>query len=249
MRWNEPFESSGNQLPKVLHDKWALQNGRMPPDYTTTATTTTTTNTQSNNTQSTVNNKNTDTFTSLELETHLASVSRALVDIQKQVQGGEETYYDEAPTNNIFRGWDSNFIDAREPNNANNMAVPRRLPMDFRWFSGSITSATIKPTGLATRVTPENVAAKIQGSRERLARENKAKEQGKAAESIQDKMDEDGKVDDSALNSKESTEVTLATKSAENTPVKGKQGSESTEKRPRDSKTDSSSKKAKRKRK
>ena len=55
-------------------------------------------------------------FTVSELEERLHRTSRALVDITKQIQRGEETYYEESQVLsagcNIFRGWDL-LIDAR----------------------------------------------------------------------------------------------------------------------------------------
>lgn len=85
----------------------------------------------------------------------LRRTSQALMEIQKQIQRGEETYYEETQAyynSSLFRGFDT-IIDARAINlnshsngmpgggNSNNsQSGPRRMPADFRWFSSSFTS-------------------------------------------------------------------------------------------------------------
>lgn len=80
------------------------------------------------------------------IEQALQQSWRALGMIQEQILRGEETYYDETQTlaagANIFRGWDA-YPDSRLTlDNSNHIydntgLASRRMPADFRWFSGS----------------------------------------------------------------------------------------------------------------
>ena len=79
-------------------------------------------------------------WTTDELEEELKKVSKAVVDIQKQIQRGEETYYEESQTygggHNLFQSWEG-YIDSREMGGGNGgIGNSRRpLPSEYRWFS------------------------------------------------------------------------------------------------------------------
>jgi hypothetical protein len=100
-----------------------------------------------------------------ELEDDLWKTSQALLEIQRQIVRGEEVYYEETQAygSNLFRGWET-FIDSRDvggtSNNTNTTTVqsggPRRVPNDFRWFSGSavsLASRHLKPEPMGSRVS------------------------------------------------------------------------------------------------
>lgn len=83
-----------------------------------------------------------------QLDLQLQETVAALGRVQQQIVVGEECYVEEAgPQNNLFKGWDSGFIDApvlggSQPISSSQSAGPtsRRLAADHRWFSGSYYS-------------------------------------------------------------------------------------------------------------
>ena len=92
-------------------------------------------------------------FTVAELESKLKLTSQAIVNLQRQIVRGEETYYEEtqqAHGSNLFRGFDS-YIDSRAPSSTvghtlgdrpshHSTSAPRRMPGDYRWFSSSCSN-------------------------------------------------------------------------------------------------------------
>jgi hypothetical protein len=87
-------------------------------------------------------------FTSGELEDLSLKITTAMIDIQKQIYRGEETYYEDTYAHgSLFRGWDA-FVDSKESmitpggSSAAQPATTRRVPSDMRWFSGSCRSVT-----------------------------------------------------------------------------------------------------------
>jgi hypothetical protein len=80
------------------------------------------------------------------LEDLLVKTTVAMVDIQKQVYRGEETYYEDTHAHgNIFRGWDA-YVDSKDLGAIHGTSAPpqtsRRVPGDSRWFSGSCRSVS-----------------------------------------------------------------------------------------------------------
>lgn len=98
-------------------------------------------------------------FTSEELQNQLWRASVAMIDIQKQLYRGEESYHEETHSwGNLFRGFDD-AIGAMQPEQASGGGFTgRRLHADSRWFSGSCPSVgrTKKPTPpiMATKAAP-----------------------------------------------------------------------------------------------
>lgn len=87
-------------------------------------------------------------FTAQEIENRMQQISKVvLVDIQKQIQKGEEAYYEDTNGHgNLFRGWDA-FVDSKDSGVASASSVPqgtKRIPTDCRWFSAS-SRGTLKP--------------------------------------------------------------------------------------------------------
>ena len=82
------------------------------------------------------------TFTAPQLEDLIWKTSQTIVDLQKQIQRGEETYYEETQTHgsSLYRGFET-FIDARDvgsgPSSSSSSSSGRRMPGDYRWFSSS----------------------------------------------------------------------------------------------------------------
>jgi hypothetical protein len=90
-------------------------------------------------------------FTADEIEERMERIYKvALVDIQKQIHRGEETYYEDTYAHgNLFRGWDA-FVDSKDV--AGSASAP---PADSRWFSASCRSVsrTVRPTQPLVRTT------------------------------------------------------------------------------------------------
>ena len=81
-------------------------------------------------------------FTASQLEDMVWKTSQAIVELQKQIQRGEETYYEEtqAHGSSLFRGFET-FIDARDVGTASApQASSRRMSGDYRWFSSSCSN-------------------------------------------------------------------------------------------------------------
>jgi Histone acetyltransferase subunit NuA4 len=85
-------------------------------------------------------------FTAKEIEERMQKISKqVLIDIQKQILRGEESYYEETNAHgNLFRGWDA-YVDSRDAvGSAGLSSVPqggsRRIPADNRWFASSCKS-------------------------------------------------------------------------------------------------------------
>lgn len=71
-----------------------------------------------------------------DIEGTLAETCQALQEIQRQIQKGEETYFEETTSHaNIFKGWDA-FLDVRLEAPAAVTQV-RRMPADYKWMSSS----------------------------------------------------------------------------------------------------------------
>jgi hypothetical protein len=84
------------------------------------------------------------TFTTQELEDLIWKSSQTIVEVQKQIQRGEETYYEETQTHgsSVFKGFET-FIDARDVGTSSGgptSASARRMPGDYRWFSSSCSN-------------------------------------------------------------------------------------------------------------
>ena len=115
-------------------------------------------------------------FTADELEEELKLTSQAIVSLEKQIQCGEETYFDETYSHgNIFQQWDG-FIDAREiggsisaADNSSNAAsasagsigsgAQKRMPADHRWMSNSCACWNTRHLR-----APQNFFAPVSGS-------------------------------------------------------------------------------------
>lgn len=83
-----------------------------------------------------------DAFTSPQLEDLIWKTSQTIVDLQKQIQRGEETYYEETQTHgsSLFRGFET-YIDARDVGTSSApSSTSRRMPGDYRWFSSSCSN-------------------------------------------------------------------------------------------------------------
>ena len=99
-------------------------------------------------------------FTTQDIEERIRKTTLAMVEIQKQIFRGEEIYYEDTYSHgNLHRGWDA-FVDAKDVGPASN-PQPKRVPGDFRWFSGSCRSVSrnAKPTPL-TRSLPSSNAGR-----------------------------------------------------------------------------------------
>ena len=82
------------------------------------------------------------TFTAPQLEDLIWKTSQTIVELQKQIQRGEETYYEETQSHgsSLFRGFET-FIDARDVGTSNGPTnSSRRMPGDYRWFSSSCSN-------------------------------------------------------------------------------------------------------------
>ena len=88
-----------------------------------------------------------------ELESLALQITASMIDIQKQIHRGEESYYEDTYAHgSLFRGWDA-FVDAKdvpggESSGSGGMSQPsysyssRRVPSDLRWFSNSCRSVS-----------------------------------------------------------------------------------------------------------
>lgn len=93
-----------------------------------------------------------------ELEERIWRAKSAMEDIQKQLQRGEESYHEETSGHgNLYRGWDA-FIDAKDVGSGTSTPQSvgmssRRIPVDYRWFSGSCGSIgrLARPAPLLTK--------------------------------------------------------------------------------------------------
>ncbi|CAB9526232.1 expressed unknown protein [Seminavis robusta] len=90
-----------------------------------------------------------DALTATDLESRLWRASVALVEIQKQIHRGEETYYEDTfGHGNLFKGWEG-FLDAKDVGTASSSKPPR----DSRWFSSSSSiSRTARPPSINTQL-------------------------------------------------------------------------------------------------
>jgi hypothetical protein len=97
-------------------------------------------------------------FAAEDLEERIRRAKSAMEDIQKQLQRGEESYYEETSGHgNLYRGWDA-FIDAKDVGSGTSAPQSvgmssRRMPPDCRWFSGSCGSIgrLTRPAPLSTK--------------------------------------------------------------------------------------------------
>lgn len=143
--------SSGILLPLLLRRKWMMEKTASTPSLEMKPD-----SGFSTNEASIVSNR---VFTSSNLEERITKTAAAMVDIQKQVHRGEESYYDDTYSHgNLFRGWDA-FVDAKDVGTSGNSALQptgRRIPGDFRWFSGSCRSLsrTTRPLFLTQNKLP-----------------------------------------------------------------------------------------------
>lgn len=100
-------------------------------------------------------------FSSEDLEKRIWKATVAMVELQKQVHRGEETYYDETFNHgNIFKGWEG-FLDAKDVGNSDGIGG-RRVPADFRWFSSSCRSVNRSPRPSPLTVTSQSTEVDAQ---------------------------------------------------------------------------------------
>lgn len=154
MTEEETYRPSGVVLPRVLREKLRQEKGDISKDEDLLAV------------RSLPEEDRMRIMTARQIEEELWNTSRALVEVQKQIQRGEEAYYEETQVShgsNLFRGWEG-FIDARDVGNTNNAShhLPvgvggnsRRMPGDFRWFSSTCNNISrhMKPFSMGTKVT------------------------------------------------------------------------------------------------
>lgn len=78
---------------------------------------------------------------SQDLDNMIQETMNALQLVHHQIMAGEECYVEEASTHNIFKGWDSGFIDAPSASALNSQpSSSTRLTSDHRWFSNSCSN-------------------------------------------------------------------------------------------------------------
>ena len=124
---------SGVELPLILQKKLKSQkqaSGEEIKDRTT---------------ENELDDENADTvFTAEELEERVLKARAAISDIQKQLLIGEESYHEETNAHgNLFRGGWELFIDVKDSAPSGH----KRMPADYRWFSGSCLSTFEKNQG------------------------------------------------------------------------------------------------------
>ena len=161
---------SGVQLPLFLRERRRIERGS----------------------EATVSRRTgTDVFTAEQLEEELWKTAKALTETQKQIARGEESYYDDCPQNNIYKGWDAPaIIDHPAPSLG---AQARRMPTDCRWFSGSCTRIDrfLQPMPLENRLQSIVPGSKPQSDvpRKRLAEATteKPRKQAKTTDSRRSK--------------------------------------------------------------
>jgi len=153
MDWNDEktYRPSGVVLPRVLREKLRQERVDIQKNEALLASA-----------RSLPEEDRMRIMTARQIEEELWNTSGAIVEVQKQIQRGEESYYEEtqvAHGSNLFRGWEG-FIDARDVGNANASHLPvggnsRRMPGDFRWFSSTCNNISrhMKPFSMGTRIT------------------------------------------------------------------------------------------------
>ena len=96
-------------------------------------------------------------FSADAIEDRAKRTALAMIEIQKQVYSGEETYYDDTNSHgNLFRGWDAfAFVDAKDIGSSSSAPQPtnRRVPADSRWFSSSCGS--VQRSGKTSLLSPK----------------------------------------------------------------------------------------------
>jgi Histone acetyltransferase subunit NuA4 len=163
--WSLPATGSGSVLPLLLRKKWSEQqnlemSALAPATHLAPQTASDDIALQPYPASGSAEAAETNNriFKAQELEDCIWKTTVAMVDIQRQIHRGEETYYEETYAHgNLFRGWDA-FVDAKDVGLGGNgsSSVPpggganRRVPADARWFSGSCRSVSrnSRPTPL-----------------------------------------------------------------------------------------------------
>ena len=136
----DPNTMSGLALPAVFNEKVQEANARNSVGGTSSSL-------LPSVALSSTSSSNPRIFTVQELEAKLRVTSQAIVNLQKQIVRGEETYYEEtqqAHGSNLFRGFDT-YIDSRATDSSGERSnhsgsAPRRMPGDYRWFSSSFSN-------------------------------------------------------------------------------------------------------------
>jgi len=159
-------------------------------------------------------------FTADELEEELKLTSQAIVSLEKQIQCGEETYFDETYNHgNIFQQWDG-FIDAREvggsssaADNSSNTATAsagsigsgaqKRMPADHRWMSNSCACWTTRHLH-----APQNFFAPVYGSINASKVSNIQSAAKKRTDDDLENTDIDNKKPNDSVTTPESKEIT-----------------------------------------
>lgn len=154
---------SGVALPFLLREKWKTQakedNGETFVSVSSHVASVET----SSGIMDTAPSVSVQALSSRELESRISSIGKfAIADLHKQIQRGEEAYYDDTYGHgNLFRGWES-FVDSKDIGGGgapSQQLGSRRIPADCRWFSGSFSnlSRTGRNISIAERGNPRNL--------------------------------------------------------------------------------------------
>lgn len=152
---------SGTCLPLFLRQKWKEQNEE---GSSTAGCPLSITEQYPQITRAEKNRSMSRIFSSKEIEDRIQRISKhSLVDIQRMIHRGEETYFEDTNGHgNLFRGWDT-FVDSRDVlGSAGASLAPqgggsRRMPADNRWFASSCTSfskSNRPPSSLSSGLPP-----------------------------------------------------------------------------------------------
>ncbi|KAL7581376.1 hypothetical protein ACA910_021968 [Epithemia clementina (nom. ined.)] len=159
-------------------------------------------------------------FTVAELEAKLRATSQAIVNLQKQIVRGEETYFEEtqqAHGSNLFRGFDT-YIDSRAPSagdsSNHSTSAPRRMPGDYRWFSSSCSNISkyIKTTTAGTSSASSSAESNMHMELVYLTAEQiEAHEKAKAKQQEEEDKEQQASAADAAAASRENRSLDEAT--------------------------------------
>lgn len=129
---------SGVELPLILQKKLKSQKQASGEES------------KNQTTENGRNDENADAvFTAEELEERVLNARTAISDIQKQLLIGEESYHEETNAHgNLFRGGWELFIDVKDSAPSGH----KRMPADYRWFSGSCVSTAGSNQGRAMSI-------------------------------------------------------------------------------------------------
>ena len=158
---SSPKRKAERCIPVFLQQKLAKEGG---DNATTVASPAVEISRRRNRSGSTVSSSTGDhrnTFTATQLEDFIWKTSQTMVELQKQIQRGEETYYEETSHgSSLYRGFET-FIDARDVGTVSGPSSSRRMPGDYRWFSSSCfnISRFMKPRPFVPVAPPSPLAA------------------------------------------------------------------------------------------